>query len=68
MNDHKPTCEGPYGEQDCPDDARFAVVRYRLPSRYVCPVHLGPSLLLTDGVLWPPQISMIGRGHAGEIR
>ncbi|MFC8098022.1 hypothetical protein [Streptomyces sp. NPDC057363] len=56
-------CQGPYGgETDagaCGDPARFEVARHlRAPLR-VCPVHLGPSLLLADGVLWPPEIRLI---------
>ena len=62
MKDDCPSakCHGPYGEVGCPDDARFSVLRYRLPSLPVCPVHLGPSLLLAGSVLWPPEITMIG--------
>ncbi|GAA5211829.1 hypothetical protein [Streptomyces sp. NPDC057781] len=61
--DHAASCQGPYGgETDpggCGDPARFEVARHlRAPLR-VCPVHLGPSLLLADGVLWPPGISLI---------
>ncbi len=56
-------CQGPYGNGDAPgscgDPARFEVARHlRTPLR-VCPVHLGPSLLLAEGVLWPPGISLI---------
>jgi hypothetical protein len=58
------SCQGPYGAEgdpgDCPDPARFEVVRHGLPPLRVCPVHLGPSLLLAAGVLWPPGISLIG--------
>ncbi|MBU6536017.1 hypothetical protein ACFUIW_10325 [Streptomyces sp. NPDC057245] len=58
------TCHGPYGAGSgaagCGDPARFEVARYQRPPLHVCPVHLGPSLLLADGVLWPPVISLIG--------
>ncbi|MFE0418553.1 hypothetical protein [Streptomyces tendae] len=57
------SCQGPYGGErgldDCGDPARFEVARHlRAPLR-VCPVHLGPSLLLADGVLWPPAITLV---------
>ncbi|MEU5138396.1 MULTISPECIES: hypothetical protein [unclassified Streptomyces] len=57
------SCQGPYGGDDAPgecgDPARFEVARHlRAPLR-VCPVHLGPSLLLADGVLWPPGITLV---------
>ncbi|MFJ8805524.1 hypothetical protein [Streptomyces sp. NPDC102490] len=57
------SCQGPYGggtgPGDCGDPARFEVARHlRAPLR-VCPVHLGPSLLLADGVLWPPGITLV---------
>ena len=38
---------------------RFEVVRYRRPALAVCPVHLGPSLLMAGDVLWPPQVSLV---------
>ncbi|MET7289839.1 hypothetical protein [Streptomyces sp. NPDC005573] len=61
-------CRGPYGGEGdaaggtgCSDPAVFEVVRHdRAPLR-VCPVHLGPSLLLAAGVLWPPVIRLVGR-------
>ncbi|WP_217250775.1 hypothetical protein [Streptomyces sp. AC602_WCS936] len=64
--DRAASCQGPYGGEgdpgvpdDCGDPARFEVARHlRTPLR-VCPVHLGPSLLLADGVLWPPGIRLI---------
>ncbi|MFE0279606.1 hypothetical protein [Streptomyces olivaceus] len=43
----------------CGDPARFEVARHLRTPLHVCPVHLGPSLLLADGVLWPPVISLI---------
>ena len=57
------SCQGPYGggtgTGDCGDPARFEVARHlRTPLR-VCPVHLGPSLLLAEGVLWPPGITLV---------
>ncbi|MGW3094710.1 hypothetical protein ACWDCC_14800 [Streptomyces sp. NPDC001102] len=56
-------CQGPYGRPgdaaECPDPARFEVVRYRRPALAVCPVHLGPSLLMAGDVLWPPQVSLV---------
>ncbi|MFL9654721.1 hypothetical protein ACJ7VE_13495 [Streptomyces sp. PB17] len=61
--DSAASCQGPYGGEngldDCGDPARFEVARHlRTPLR-VCPVHLGPSLLLADGVLWPPAITLV---------
>ncbi|MFC7880748.1 hypothetical protein ACFUVV_02490 [Streptomyces sp. NPDC057376] len=64
--DRAASCRGPYGGEGdpgvpdgCGDPARFEVARHlRTPLR-VCPVHLGPSLLLADGVLWPPEIRLI---------
>ncbi|GAA3966957.1 hypothetical protein GCM10022384_18090 [Streptomyces marokkonensis] len=61
--DRAASCQGPYGgETDagaCGDPARFEVARHlRVPLR-VCAVHLGPSLLPADGVLWPPGICLI---------
>ncbi|NEC86377.1 hypothetical protein G3I71_11210 [Streptomyces sp. SID12501] len=59
-------CQGPYGgrQEDpgmsCPDVARFEIVRHDHSALLVCPVHLGPSLLMADRVLWPPQICLIG--------
>ncbi|MFG3130241.1 hypothetical protein [Streptomyces tendae] len=57
------SCQGPYGGEngldDCGDPVRFEVARHlRAPLR-VCPLHLGPSLLLADGVLWPPVIVLV---------
>ncbi|MFC8818622.1 MULTISPECIES: hypothetical protein [Streptomyces rochei group] len=61
--DRAASCRGPYGgegvPEDCGDPARFEVARHRRTPLRVCPVHLGPSLLLADGVLWPPKISLI---------
>lgn len=61
-------CRGPYGGEgadaeltDCSDPAIFEVARYQLPPLRVCPVHLGPSLLMASGVLWPPEVRLIGR-------
>ncbi|MEU2302678.1 hypothetical protein ABZ584_35345 [Streptomyces antibioticus] len=61
-------CRGPYGSEGdqaggtgCDDPAVFEVARYRLPALRVCAVHLGPCLLLASGVLWPPEITLIGR-------
>jgi hypothetical protein len=60
-------CRGPYGGEggqargtDCSDPAVFEVVRHQLPPLLVCPVHLGPALLMANGVLWPPEIRLIG--------
>ncbi|MEU3824165.1 hypothetical protein GT045_25040 [Streptomyces sp. SID486] len=69
MSDHrKPPCRGPYGGEgrqadgtDCSDPAVFEVTRHNKPPLLVCPVHLGPSLLMAGGVLWPPVIHLIGR-------
>ncbi|MFF7237652.1 hypothetical protein [Streptomyces collinus] len=59
-------CRGPYGGEgddaggtDCSDPAVFEVVRHGRPPLWVCPVHLGPSLLMAGGVLWPPVIHLI---------
>ena len=56
-------CLGPLGDpsdgMDCPSTARFQVLRHRQPPLLVCPVHLGPSLLMAESVLWPPQLSLI---------
>ncbi|MFV0134647.1 hypothetical protein ACLGIH_15655 [Streptomyces sp. HMX87] len=61
--DRAASCRGPYGAEgalgDCGDPVRFEVARYRRPPLRVCPVHLGPSLLLASGVLWPPGITLI---------
>ncbi|MEV8126910.1 hypothetical protein AB0P07_22905 [Streptomyces sp. NPDC085944] len=62
--DRTAVCRGPYGGEkgveDCGDPARFEVARHlRAPLR-VCPVHLGPALLLAAGVLWPPGIILVG--------
>ncbi|MCQ4204923.1 hypothetical protein ACFW5W_07590 [Streptomyces sp. NPDC058783] len=66
--DRTAVCRGPYGGEngvengveDCGDPVRFEVARHlRAPLR-VCPVHLGPSLLLAAGVLWPPGIILVG--------
>lgn len=61
-------CRGPYGGEggqaegtDCDDPVVFEVARHRLPPLRVCAVHLGPSLLLASGVLWPPEIRLVGR-------
>ncbi|MFG2354840.1 hypothetical protein [Streptomyces sp. NPDC048521] len=61
-------CRGPYGGEghqsdgtDCSDPAVFEVARHNRPPLWVCPVHLGPSLLLASGVLWPPEIRLVGR-------
>lgn len=62
------SCRGPYGGEgaradgtDCSDPAVFEVARYDRPPLLVCPVHLGPALLMASGVLWPPVIRLIGR-------
>jgi hypothetical protein len=64
MTDRVPPCRGPYGGEaegtGCGEPARFEVARHRRPPLRVCPVHLGPALLLATGVLWPPQIRLIG--------
>ncbi|MFJ8081885.1 hypothetical protein ACIQ6Y_14865 [Streptomyces sp. NPDC096205] len=56
-------CSGPYGgevdETECGEPARFEVLRYRRGPLHLCPVHLGPGLLLATGVLWPPDIRLI---------
>lgn len=56
-------CKGPYGVPentgDCPDAACFEVGRYHQRPLLVCPVHLGPALLMAPGVLWPPRIILI---------
>ncbi|MFE9449011.1 hypothetical protein [Streptomyces sp. NPDC006739] len=60
-------CRGPYGGEgpgggtDCSDPAVFEVARYGMPPLRVCPIHLGPSLLMASGVLWPPEIRLVGR-------
>ncbi|MCS0601214.1 hypothetical protein NX794_08210 [Streptomyces sp. LP11] len=72
MSTHRnPLCRGPYGEDgtrsdgpDCSDPAVFEVTRHHRPALRVCPVHLGPSLLLATAVLWPPEIRLVGRASA----
>lgn len=55
-------CGGPYGEvSECGDPAVFEVGRHDRSSLPVCPLHLGPSLLMGSGVLWPPEISLVAR-------
>ncbi|MBL1087511.1 hypothetical protein JK359_37160 [Streptomyces actinomycinicus] len=61
-------CRGPYGGEGaaaggtgCSDPAIFEVARHGRPPLPVCPVHLGPALLMASGVLWPPEIRLIGR-------
>ncbi|MEU4655737.1 hypothetical protein AB0G32_17625 [Streptomyces sp. NPDC023723] len=64
------SCQGPYGADgapgdradraDCGDPARFEVARHGSAPLRVCPVHLGPALLLAAGVRWPPGVSLIG--------
>ncbi|MFH8775405.1 hypothetical protein [Streptomyces sp. NPDC017958] len=61
-------CRGPYGGEgaqadgtDCSDSAVFEIARHGRPPLRVCPVHLGPALLMASGVLWPPEITLIGR-------
>ncbi|MFG2125024.1 hypothetical protein [Streptomyces sp. NPDC048710] len=64
----KVRCRGPYGGEgdqaagtDCSDPAVFEVARQGLPALLVCPIHLGPSLLVASRILWPPEIRLIGR-------
>ncbi|MFE7954204.1 hypothetical protein [Streptomyces sp. NPDC057413] len=63
MDRREVPCRGPYGGEvagtDCGERARFEVTRHGHPALRVCPVHLGPSLLLATGVLWPPEIRLI---------
>ncbi|MEU0336407.1 hypothetical protein [Streptomyces sp. NPDC006193] len=61
-------CRGPYGGEghqadgtDCSDPAVFEVARHGRPSLPVCPVHLGPALLMASRILWPPVIRLIAR-------
>lgn len=61
-------CRGPYGGEapsaggpDCVDPAVFEVARQGRAPLAVCPVHLGPSLLMGAGILWPPVIRLVGR-------
>ncbi|MER8016191.1 hypothetical protein ACIQ7S_23435 [Streptomyces griseoluteus] len=62
MSGDREKCGGPYGEVSaCGDPAVFEVRRYNRPSLWVCPLHLGPALLMGSGVLWPPQISLVAR-------
>ena len=68
MSVHPALCRGPYGGEGeqadgthCSDPAVFEVARHGRPPLRVCPVHLGPALLLASGVLWPPEITLIGR-------
>ncbi|MFD5792321.1 hypothetical protein [Streptomyces diastatochromogenes] len=69
MSNHRTVrCRGPYGGEgeqaagtDCSDPAVFEVARYDMPSLPVCPIHLGPSLLVASRVLWPPEIRLIAR-------
>jgi hypothetical protein len=64
----KSPCRGPYGGEghraegtDCSDPAVFEIARHNRPPLLVCPVHLGPALLLASKVLWPPVIHLIAR-------
>lgn len=56
-------CRGPYGGEvegtECGERARFEVIRHRRPPLHLCPVHLGPALLLADAIVWPPEIHLI---------
>lgn len=56
-------CKGPYGGLEsmdgCQDAARFEIGRHCQPPLLVCPVHLGPALLMAAGVLWPPRIILV---------
>lgn len=54
-------CQGPYGGEgaECPDPAVFEVTRHQFPALPLCPVHLGPALLLANAILWPPTIHLI---------
>ncbi|MEU7422386.1 hypothetical protein [Streptomyces sp. NPDC040750] len=69
MSTHRGTrCRGPYGGEglradgpDCSEPAVFEVLRHDRPALPVCPVHLGPCLLMASGVLWPPEIRLVGR-------
>ncbi|MFD4786296.1 hypothetical protein ACFWN1_04305 [Streptomyces sp. NPDC058459] len=62
MSNDRQLCGGPYGEaSECGDPAVFEVRRHNRPSLPVCPLHLGPSLLMGSGVLWPPEISLVAR-------
>ncbi|MEU6818860.1 hypothetical protein [Streptomyces sp. NPDC046860] len=62
MSSDRDTCGGPYGEDSgCGDPAVFEVGRHNRPALRVCPLHLGPSLLVGAGVLWPPVISLVAR-------
>ncbi|MFJ4470081.1 hypothetical protein ACIP2X_21775 [Streptomyces sp. NPDC089424] len=61
-------CRGPYGGEggdaagsECADPAVFEVGRHHRAPLRVCPVHLGPSLLMASQVLWPPVITLVGR-------
>jgi hypothetical protein len=61
-------CRGPYGGEgaqaagtDCSDPAVFEVARHNKPPLGVCPIHLGPSLLVASGVLWPPGVRLVAR-------
>ncbi|MEU7411505.1 hypothetical protein AB0B40_19635 [Streptomyces sp. NPDC042638] len=61
-------CRGPYAGEgvqaagtDCSEPAVFEVARHNRPPLRVCPIHLGPSLLVASGVLWPPDIRLVAR-------
>ncbi|MFH9429969.1 hypothetical protein ACH4JZ_16965 [Streptomyces sp. NPDC017615] len=62
MSGDRNTCGGPYDEgSECGDPAVFEIGRHNRAPLPVCPLHLGPSLLVGAGVLWPPVISLVGR-------
>ncbi|WP_330294113.1 hypothetical protein [Streptomyces griseorubiginosus] len=50
---------GPRDGAECGARARFEISRHARPPLVVCPQHLGPALLLADGVLWPPEIRLV---------
>jgi hypothetical protein len=50
---------GPRDGEECGARARFEIGCHARPALVVCPQHLGPALLLAEGVLWPPEISLV---------
>jgi hypothetical protein len=50
---------GPRDGEECGARARFRISCHARPPLVVCPQHLGPALLLAEGVLWPPEIALV---------
>ncbi|WP_328751121.1 hypothetical protein OHT57_37025 [Streptomyces sp. NBC_00285] len=50
---------GPRDGEECGARARFEISCHARPPLIVCPQHLGPALLLANGVRWPPEIRLV---------